>query len=350
MSKNLSTQLKHKLHRRIIVNLLNRLYRRANPKELPDSINSIIIFAQEKLGDAILLLPFLNALHKRFPDAVIDLCCTSYNKKIFEGIPFIRNCISYRPFNLKFAKLIRSEKYQILYNPKSGPSSTFHHLANTIKADVKICLDNVYNNPIYNFHLPNEESKHIAEKYCELLFKYGLTTPVDNWLPDYFYQFPSSIKEKKYVAINMSAGHQDRSFPIDKWKKVITYILEDDLEMQIALFSSEKEKNQAKLIKNIFKERIHYPLESPNLYYASGILNEAEILISVDTSLIHLAAALNKPIIGLYNNDKVAHARYYPYNNISDSVISSTKYIRDIQPESVIKLYKSYKNKSKLSS
>ena len=40
----------------------------------------------------------------------------------------------------------------------------------------------------------------------------------------------------------MSAGHQDRSFPIDKWKKVITYILEDDLEMQIALFSSEKEK------------------------------------------------------------------------------------------------------------
>ena len=62
MSKNLSTQLKHKLHRRIIVNLLNRLYRRANPKELPDSINSIIIFAQEKLGDAILLLPFLNAL------------------------------------------------------------------------------------------------------------------------------------------------------------------------------------------------------------------------------------------------------------------------------------------------
>ena len=113
MSKNLSTQLKHKLHRRIIVNLLNRLYRRANPKELPDSINSIIIFAQEKLGDAILLLPFLNALHKRFPDAVIDLCCTSYNKKIFDGIPFIRNCISYRPFNLKFAKLIRSEKYQI---------------------------------------------------------------------------------------------------------------------------------------------------------------------------------------------------------------------------------------------
>ena len=63
----------------------------------------------------------------------------------------------------------------------------------------------------------------------------------------------------------MSAGHQDRSFPVDKWEKVITYILEDDLEMQIALFSSEKEKNQAKLIKNIFKERTEKPLTTKEL-------------------------------------------------------------------------------------
>ena len=58
-------------------------------KELPKSIDSIIIFAQEKLGDAILLLPFLKALNETFPGIAIDLCCTSYNRKIFEGIPFL---------------------------------------------------------------------------------------------------------------------------------------------------------------------------------------------------------------------------------------------------------------------
>ena len=81
--------------RKFIINLQNKLYKNLEQKNIPDSISSIIIFAQEKLGDAILLLPFLNAFHKRFPDAIIDLCCTYYNKKVFEGIPFIRNCISY---------------------------------------------------------------------------------------------------------------------------------------------------------------------------------------------------------------------------------------------------------------
>tara|TARA_B100001250_G_scaffold133181_1_gene113849 strand:+ start:598 stop:1644 length:1047 start_codon:yes stop_codon:yes gene_type:complete len=338
-NNSLSQQSNHKLHRRFIVGILNKFYKHASPKELPESINSIIILAQEKLGDAILLLPFINAFHKRFPDATIDLCCTSYNKKVFEGIPFIRNCISYRPFNFRFAKLIRSQQYQILYNPKSGPSSTFHHLTNVIHADVKVCLEDIYNNPIYNYHLPNKDDRHITEKYCELLFQYGLKTPVENWLPDYFYNFPSSISEKKYIAINISSGHQTRRLPFEKWKKIISYILDNDHEMHIALFASKKESSDAIKIKNLYKERVHFPLESPNLYYAAGIINNAQMLISIDTSLIHLAAALNKPIIGLYNNDKINYARYSPYNTISDSVISNSRFIRDIESESVIKSY-----------
>ena len=60
------------------------------------------------------------------------------------------------------------------------------------------------------------------------------------------------------------------------------------------------------------------------------------MLLSLDTSLIHLAAALGKPVLGLYNNDKLNHVRYCPYSTISESVISKTEFIRDIEPSSVI--------------
>ena len=163
--KNSLNDPQHKFNRRMIVGFLNTLYKNLPKKELPESINSIIIIAQEKLGDAILLLPFLKALNDRFPGIAIDLCCTSYNRKIFEGISFIRNCVSYRPYNLRFSKLIRSEQYDVLYTPKSGPSSTFHHITNKVNANVKVCLNDSYNNPIYNVHLPNDNKKHIAEKF-----------------------------------------------------------------------------------------------------------------------------------------------------------------------------------------
>ena len=56
--KNSLNDSQHKFHRRMIVGFLNTLYKNLPKKELPESINSIIIIAQEKLGDAILLLPF----------------------------------------------------------------------------------------------------------------------------------------------------------------------------------------------------------------------------------------------------------------------------------------------------
>jgi len=52
--KNSLNDPQHKFHRRIIVGFLNTLYKNLPKKELPESINSIIIIAQEKLGDAIL--------------------------------------------------------------------------------------------------------------------------------------------------------------------------------------------------------------------------------------------------------------------------------------------------------
>tara|TARA_B100000212_G_scaffold113586_1_gene84667 strand:- start:2356 stop:3411 length:1056 start_codon:yes stop_codon:yes gene_type:complete len=337
-SNSLPKPSQHNLSRRLIVRFLNKLYKKLPSKELPKSIDSIIIFAQEKLGDAILLLPFLKALNETFPGIAIDLCCTSYNRKIFEGIPFLRNCVSYRPYNLRLLKLIRSERYDVLYNPKSGPSSTFHYLTNKINAKIKICLNDDYNNPIYNVHLPNDNKKHIAEKYCELLFCYGLKSPVENWLPEYFYQFPSTIQERDYVAINISAGHSKRKYPYEKWRKVISHILHVS-SMEVALFCSKKEIKDAQRLKSIFQDKVHYPLNSPDLYHASGIINESAFLISLDTSLIHLAAALQKPIIGLYSNDLLNYTRYKPYNVLSKNIKSNTDLIRDIDPNDIIEYY-----------
>ena len=102
----------------------------------------------------------------------------------------------------------------------------------------------------------------------------------------------------------------------------------------------KKESRDATKINSVFKEKIFYPLESPTLYHASGIINDSEMLLSVDTSLIHLAAALGKPVLGLYNNDKLNYTRYSPYNTISENVVSKTGFIRDIDVESIIHSYK----------
>ena len=326
-----------KIRRKIGISLQNIFLTKIPLKRPPNSIESIFVLAQEKLGDAILLFPFLKQFHEMFPNTIIDVGCTSYNKAIFQKIPFIRNCISYRPINFNFMRLIRKNKYTIFYNPKSGPSTTFHRIAKIVNADHKICLENNYHNHLYNFHLQNTDKKHIAHKYCELLTHYNPKIQIDNWLPSEFSEKSLVIGFDNYICFNLSAGSAHRKWEISKWKEIAKLILEQDQSLHIAIFCSKKDSLEARKIKSINKKRIHYPLDSSTIFHAARYIEKSKLLISVDTSLVHLAAALKIPVLGLYSNDKKNFARYSPLSSNAKTVNSKTRFIQDIEINSVIK-------------
>ena len=305
-------------------------------KDPPKEIESIFVLAQEKLGDAILLFPFLNHFHKMFPETKIDIGCTSYNRKIFEQISFVNKCISYRPINYDFINLIKKEKYTVFYNPKSGLSTTFQRIAKTIKADHKICLSNNDHNHLYSFHLANSKKKHILLKYCELIHFYSTNEKIKNWLPDHFYDKKNSIKLKNYVCLNLSSGSRKRRWKSDRWKVIVRYILNKSKKIQLAIFAQKKQNRLAKSIQKIDPERIHYPLNSPSIMEASKYIHKSKLLISLDTSLVHIAAAQQTPIVALYTNDESNYIRYAPFSERKKDIISNTSLIEDIDPHEVI--------------
>ena len=326
-----------KIRRKIGVSLQNIFSKKIPLKNPPNNIESIFVLAQEKLGDAILLFPFLKQFHEMFPNTIIDIGCTSYNKAIFQKIPFIRNCITYRPINFNFMRLIRKNRYSIFYNPKSGPSTTFHRIAKIVNADYKICLENSYHNHLYNFHLKNIDIKHIAHKYCELLAYYEPEIQIDNWLPSEFSKKSLIVGFDNYICFNLSAGNPQRKWEVSKWIEIAKFILDKDQNLHIAIFCSKKDSFDAKKIKGIDKKRIHYPLDSSTIFHAARYIEKSKLLISVDTSLVHLAAALKIPVLGLYSNDKKNFARYSPLSNNAKTVSSKTQFIKDIEIRSVIK-------------
>ena len=173
-----------------------------------------------------------------------------------------------------------------------------------------------------------------------MLFHYDKKVQLHQWLPEAFSEQPSSLKINKYICINISAGSQSRKWGVESWKKLVKSILAINSKIHIALFSSKKDTNDARQIKSIEPKKITFPLESPNIYYAAGIIKKSKLVISVDTALVHLAAALGKPIVGMYSNDNANFSLYRPYSKHSISIKSKTKYIKDISPQDVLNAFK----------
>ncbi len=67
-----------------------------------------------------------------------------------------------------------------------------------------------------------------------------------------------------------------------------------------------------KLCTDISRDNVFYYPESRTIYDAIALVAQADGVISVDTAIVHIAAGLNKPLLALYNPDKLNYTDWHP--------------------------------------
>jgi len=326
------------LYRPLLLRYLQLTTRRLPPKSLPADIESILIIAHERLGDALLLMPFLYAFHERFPAAQIDIACTPLNQSLFQELQFVRNVVTYKSDTTALRYLQAHRRYTLLYNPKDNPSFTFIRLTRRTQAEVKVCLDHGAHNRFYHVHLPNPPDGHILEKDAALLKPYQVPFPLPNRIPEpASHEFipPLLPKSDLYLALNLSAGNAYRIWPLDRWIAVVADLLALPERYHILLFAMEGEHEMIRALQARFGDRIRH-CQTATLLEAGRFLQQARLLISPDTALIHLAAAKGVPIVGLYQQDERNRTLFGPYRVPAKMVVSEDLTLNSIQPAQVL--------------
>ena len=86
-----------RLGRRILVGLLSRcLGTRRRPVALPEAPRILVVRLDERVGNMVLLLPLLESLKLRFPDARLDLLASVKTEPLFASHPTLAAFLSFR--------------------------------------------------------------------------------------------------------------------------------------------------------------------------------------------------------------------------------------------------------------
>ena len=109
--------------RKLQVGVYNFFSKRIPYKPLPANPKKILVQAQEKIGDAVLLFPTISGLRKLFPKSVIHLICSRINEPLFQSIKEVEKTMVYRS-GRQFWNALKETKYDLFYNPKDHPSIT----------------------------------------------------------------------------------------------------------------------------------------------------------------------------------------------------------------------------------
>ncbi len=288
----------------------------------------ILVIQTAFIGDAILTLPMIQELKKKFADSVIDVVCIPSTSEIFSSSPSADNVIVLDKkgkhkslFSLwNFIKELRKNNYTKIFSPHRSFRISFIVMNLNVKETYG--FSNSSFRHVYKNLIEYKPSHHEVRRNLDLIE----SNVSMNWkiLPQIDIHDQTKIKVDKYFSetkfngdiISIAPGSvwNTKKYPIEYLESVIKFLI--DNSFKIILIGSEKEKPLCDLLKEKFDGKVQSSAGIFTLVETVGLLKKTRLLITNDSAPTHLGMCADIPVLTLYCST-VPEFGFYPYNGKS---------------------------------
>jgi heptosyltransferase I len=299
------------------------------------SLDRICIVMMSAVGDAVHVLPVVNALKRQRPQCRITWVIQPGPATLVRGHPAVDELIVFdRSRGWKAFLDVRRElarrEFDVVIDLqvylKAGVVTSF------TRAPVKLGFDRArardMNWLFTNQRLPARATgQHVQDQYFEFLSALGVPYEPVRWElgpwpqeRSWQEQFFQSL-DRPVAAIVVATSKPEKDWLPERWAEVVDALSEEfGLEVVLVGGRSRREVRAEQSIMALTRSRPRSALGS-GLRNLVGILDGSALVLSPDTGPLHMAVALNRPIVSLmgYTNPR----RTGPYRRFQDLVIDA---------------------------
>ncbi len=295
---------------------------------------TILVVQIGKIGDMILTTPLFSGLRRIFPESIILSLASIVNKDIAACHKDIDEVLVFNKNILKNIPILKYtfSKIDLWIDTKDNYSRTGELLLNVFKPKVSIgfCFEN--KRKIFDFCLNEYKTgNHASEINISPLYYLNKPNSEINSMPTVY--IPESVKNKFaylnhnkdfIILINVSAGDKSRYINTEILIEFVRYVLKEK-RFKLIVTGLEKDKEIINfIIKNSGDEKIKF-IKTENIIETSEIVRRSSIVITPDTSVVHLCSAFNIPVVAVYPDVKWNLEKFCPLSDYSEVIISDNK-------------------------
>lgn len=301
------------------------------------SIKKILLLRNEgTIGDMVVYSPLVSSLH----DAgyIIDVLLTKSSGVVMKHDPCVRNIYEAEDACTKTylksfhhsvpdstIKILNENSYDLIIDP-----SLFHipvhrmRLFREINAKSVLGINKWKNIKHYSQSLSFLSQKEHVTQSVSLIAEYmGIDSlklkPYNLYIPNEILGevkcFLETLKNKRKVIVNIFAGNKERCFSQEQMVEIIKHVNEVCHDVEIILLDHRNEIKVPlpdNVIINPFK----------TLHHVMALIHEVDLIISPDTSIVHISAAWEKPLISVYKDVDDNNCLWAPgYENASQLIV-----------------------------
>lgn len=304
-------------------------------------IKKVIFLRPEKIGDMIISFPVFDILKKHYPHIKISILGSRQNYAVIkDDLRFDKIFIYHKNLFRDFKELlaIRKEKYDCVIDMICDDSVTALFLSQLCAPGKprigvgKVKFMEYYD---YNYDHRLNNTGHIIENTLKLLNAFNIydeqvdgmgemyinnndNTYAINFINDITNCNSSILK----IGYNLSAGSPTRIWAEEKTIDLLEKIVKNYPYCHIILFIIPAERNRGIRIQQKLSGKVSLIPDNLNLTSAAAIIKHLDLLITPDTSLVHIARAFKVAVIGLYSRYMKNFLLWKPYGQKHGAVIS----------------------------
>jgi len=266
----------------------------------------ILVVRFSSIGDIVLTTPVVRMLKKQLNAQVHYLTKSSYvsllkNNPYIDSVYQIQNSITEVIADLKKEKydhvidLHSNLRTQILKFRLGMPAKSFNKL-------------NIEKFMLTNFKLDKMPKIHIVDRYLETVKHLGVKN--DNQGLDFFLsandKLDISIFPKNYIVFVIGGQHATKILPNEKIISIIKKV-----NKPVLLIGGPEDAHRGEDIAKACNKVVN-TCGKYSILHSASLVQQATMVITHDTGMMHIAAAFNKKIYSVWGNT-VPEFGMYPY-------------------------------------
>lgn len=274
---------------------------------------NVLVVRFSSIGDIVLTTPVVRCLKKQLPENSRIDYLTKWNFiHLLAPNPYIDSVIGFEKSINEVMPLLIQAKYDVIIDLHNNLRSNILK-ARLFKRNYSFNKLNIKKWFYINFKINKLPKKHIVERYLDTIKPLGITPDSDGL--DYFFQEENqgqilkrfNLVQKEFIGLVLGAAHFTKRIPFEKLCEIIEQTSET-----IVLLGGPAEKELGEQLLTKFPNKVIQTCGELSLDESAQVVQTSKLLITSDTGLMHIGAALEIPMVVFWGNTTPSLGMY-PY-------------------------------------
>ena len=283
----------------------------------------ILVMQLQQVGDSVIFTPALAAIHRRWPDAVIDVLASPVSAQLYSRFPWVRRVVvdphstskaSRKLPELALLRALRREKYDVVVADVAQHSLRYGLIAWLTGAPVRVGFD-VEGRGVFYTH-PLRCPPRTDYLTCNLMAAAALGARVDDAHEELHVDAADRSHaetllrdagvdpSRPLVLMHPASNWQSKTWFEDRWARLADALALDGAQVGFVGTPAEAE----------YVEGIRRAMTGPSVSFAgrtsltqlAALLDRCDLFVGTDSGPRHIAGARGRPVVTVMSSQDLA--------------------------------------------